>query len=80
MVRNHQVNHHMWWLPLTRSCRTVRSTMSTPRTGNDSIARYEIRLQGHLCLLRKLADLGLPLLTVTQVGPDQPEAPTTETR
>ena len=27
-------------------------------------------------LLRKLADLGLPLLGVTQVGPDQPEVPT----
>jgi hypothetical protein len=31
-------------------------------------------------LLRKLADLGLPLLRVTQVGPDQPEVPTTDIR
>ncbi len=30
-------------------------------------------------LLRKLQDLGLPLLSVTQIGPDQPEAPVTET-
>ncbi|HLY83466.1 MAG TPA: hypothetical protein VKQ71_10805 [Acidimicrobiales bacterium] len=31
-------------------------------------------------VLRKLADLGLPLLRVTQVGPDQPEVPTTDIR
>lgn len=30
-------------------------------------------------LLRKLQDLGLPLLSVTQVGPDQPEVPATQT-
>jgi hypothetical protein len=27
-------------------------------------------------LLRKLHDLGLPLLSVTRIGPEQPEAPT----
>jgi len=87
---------------------------STPRIGNDSTERYEIRLQGRLPtrwsawfdglsvvnesggtslirgevvdqaalhgLLRKLADLGLPLLSVAQVKPDQPETSTTETR
>jgi hypothetical protein len=31
-------------------------------------------------LLRKLADLGLPLLGVTQVRPDQPDVPTTDIR
>jgi hypothetical protein len=30
-------------------------------------------------LLRKLADLGLPLLSVTQVAPNNPELPTTDT-
>jgi len=28
-------------------------------------------------LLRKLHDLGLPLLSVTRIGPEQPEAPAT---
>jgi hypothetical protein len=31
-------------------------------------------------LLRKLHDVGLPLVSVTQVEPDQPEVPTTEPR
>lgn len=31
-------------------------------------------------LLRKLHDLGLPLLSLTQGGPDQPEVSATETR
>jgi len=29
-------------------------------------------------LLRKVRDLGLPLISVTQVEPDQPDVPTTE--
>jgi hypothetical protein len=31
-------------------------------------------------LLRKLADLGLPLLSVTRVGPEPPDGPTPEGR
>jgi hypothetical protein len=31
-------------------------------------------------LLRKLRDVGLPLVSVAQVEPDQPEVPTTEPR
>jgi len=31
-------------------------------------------------LLRKVRDVGLPLVSVTQVGPDQPDAPTDEPR
>jgi len=31
-------------------------------------------------LLRKLQDLGLPLLSVTRTGPDEPEAPATDIR
>jgi hypothetical protein len=31
-------------------------------------------------LLRKLHDLGLPLLSVSRTGPDEPEAPTTDIR
>ena len=31
-------------------------------------------------LLRKVRDMGLPLISVTQVEPDQPDVPTTEPR
>lgn len=31
-------------------------------------------------LLQKVRDVGLPLVSVTQVDPDQPEVPTTEPR
>jgi hypothetical protein len=31
-------------------------------------------------LLQKVRDLGLPLVSVTQVEPDQPEVPTTQPR
>src|SRR5437764_1813979 len=31
-------------------------------------------------LLRKLHDLGLPLLSVTRIGPDEPEAPAPDIR
>lgn len=31
-------------------------------------------------LLQKVRDVGLPLISVTQVDPDQPDAPTTEPR
>jgi hypothetical protein len=31
-------------------------------------------------LLRKLHDLGLPLLSVTRVGPEEPEVPATDIR